>query len=185
MILKNIKKSIKNCLLLIFLGFNLTSFCQDSTNVIKPKVAKNEFWKRVQFGGGLGLNIGTGFTDISVSPSAIYHLNNYVSLGTGLQVSYISVKNRYNSFIYGASLIALVNPIDQIQLSIELEELKVNTSFESNLKLPANRFWNTGLFIGAGYRTNNVTIGARYNVLYKESDQVYNNAFMPFVRVYF
>lgn len=185
MILKTTKKNINNCLILIFLGFGLSGFCQDSTNVSKPKLAKSEFWKRVQFGGGLGLNVGNGFTDIGISPSAVYKVNEYFSVGTGLQFSYVSVNNNYNSFIYGGSLIALANPLDQIQLSLELEQLKVNTSFNSNLKLPANRFWNTGLFIGAGYRTNNITIGARYNVLYKDSDKVYSNAFMPFVRVYF
>jgi hypothetical protein len=41
------------------------------------------------------------------------------------------------------------------------------------------------LFVGAGYGSDNVIVGIRYNVLYKESDFVYNTAFMPFVRVYF
>jgi hypothetical protein len=41
-------------------------------------------WKileNVQFGGGIGLGFGSGFTDISVAPSAIYNFNEYVALG--------------------------------------------------------------------------------------------------------
>ena len=106
-------------------------------------------------------------------------------MGVGLQGSYVAVKSNYNSFIYGGSLIGLVNPIKQIQFSVELEELKVNTSFESSFQIPSRHFWNTGLFLGAGYRSNNVTIGGRYNILYNENDNVYSNAFMPFIRVYF
>jgi hypothetical protein len=53
-----------------------------------------------------------------------------------------------------------------------------------NINLKEN-FWNTGLFLGAGYRTQNVTIGARYNVLFDKDRNVYGDAFMPFVRVYF
>jgi hypothetical protein len=29
----------------------------------------------------------------------------------------------------------------------------------------SQNYWNTGLFVGAGYRSGNATIGARYNVL--------------------
>jgi hypothetical protein len=79
-------------------------------------------------------------------------------------------------------LIGLINPIEQIQLSAELEQLRVNATYSDNFK---DNFWNTALFIGAGYRTNNVTIGVRYNVLFKESNNVYNEAFMPFLRVFF
>ena len=181
MIFKSFKNISKNYLILALFAFSLSGFSQDSTNVKR----KSEFWKNVQLGGGLGLNVGGGFTDITVAPSAIYNVNEYLSLGVGLQGSYVSVKNNYNSFIYGGSLIGLVNPIKEIQLSVELEQLKVNTKFESSFQIPSRHFWNTGLFLGAGYRTNNVTIGARYDVLFNENDNVYSNAFMPFIRVYF
>jgi hypothetical protein len=181
MIFKSFKNTSKNYLILALFTFSLSGFSQDSTNVKR----KSEFWKNVQLGGGLGLNVGGGFTDITVAPSAIYNVNEYLSLGVGLQGSYVSVKNNYNSFIYGGSLIGLVNPIKEIQLSVELEQLKVNTKFESSFQIPSRHFWNTGLFLGVGYRTNNVTIGARYNVLFNENDNVYSNAFMPFIRVYF
>lgn len=140
------------------------------------------FSDRVHFGGSLGLSFGSGFTNIVVAPSVIYDVNQYFSAGAGIQGSYVNFKNNFESYIYGASLIALVNPIEQIQFSAELEQLRVNTTYDNNFK---DDFWNTALFLGAGYRTNNITVGVRYNVLFKESNNVYNEAFMPFVRVYF
>lgn len=163
------------------LGFVLlTNFIYAQT---KPEY---DFWKNVQFGGGFGLSVGSGYTDISIAPSAIYNFNDIFAAGVGLQGSYVKVKDRevtYNSYIYGGSLIGLVTPIEEVQLSVELEELRVNQEF-TDFKIK-NNFWNTALYLGAGYYTGNVTIGVRYNVLFKKNDLVYSEAFMPFVRVYF
>jgi long-subunit fatty acid transport protein len=169
-------------LILIAILFNFSGFGQQTTPDQSPK---SEFWQKVRFGGGLGLNFGNNVTSITVAPSAIYDVNQYVSLGLGVQGSYVSLRNSYKSYIYGGSLIGLINPIQQIQLSAELEQLRVNTTFDSSLSTPERRNWNTALFLGAGYVTNNITIGARYNVLYKDTDNVYGQAFSPFVRVYF
>jgi len=144
---------------------------------------RSDFWQRVQIGGGLGLNFGSGFTDLTIAPSAIYNFNRYAAAGVGLQGSYVRVKNNYESYIYGGSLIALVTPIEQIQVSAELEQLRVNTNF-TGIALDDN-FWNTALYLGVGYRTENVTIGVRYNLLYKAGSSVYSEPFMPFIRVYF
>lgn len=146
---------------------------------------RTDFWEHVQFGGGLGLSIGSGYTDISVSPSAIYNFNSIFAAGTSLQLGYVSSKNFYTSTIYGGSIIGLVNPIPEIQLSVELEEVNINTDYKNSNLYDSENFWNTSLYLGAGYRTGNVTIGARYNVLFKENKNYYNDAFMPFVRVYF
>jgi hypothetical protein len=143
---------------------------------------KNNFWKNVQFGGGLGLSIGSGYTDISVSPSAIYNINSIVAVGTSLQFGYVSAKNNYSSTIYGGSLIGLINPIPEIQFSAELEEIKVNNNYKY---YGSDSFWNTSLYLGGGYRTGNVTVGVRYNVLFDKNKSYYNDPFMPFVRVYF
>ena len=124
--------SIKSTLLTLFVGIacvNL-SFSQNSDGASD----------RVHFGGSLGLSIGSGFTDIVVAPSVIYDVNDYFSAGIGLQGSYVNWKNNFESYIYGASLIGLVNPIDEIQLSAELEQLRVNTTYEDNFK---DNFWNT------------------------------------------
>lgn len=159
------------------------SFLHAQDSLVNTK--KNIFWERVQIGGGLGLGIGSNYTNISVAPSAIYPINEYFSTGLGMQYSYVKQKGLYDSHIYGASVITLFNLIREVQLSAELEELRVNnvyTAFSYSLK---ENFWNTALFLGAGYRNQNLTIGLRYNVLYKEENNVYSQAWMPFVRVYF
>lgn len=147
----------------------------------------SHFWDKVQFGGGLGLGFGSGYTDISVMPSAIYNVNEIVAVGVGLQFGYLNSRNYYESYVYGGSLITLVNPIPEIQLSAELEQVRVNTDYDSRNGFPSysDNFWNTALYLGAGYRTGNVTIGARYDVLYDPERSLYGSGFMPFVRVYF
>jgi hypothetical protein len=153
-------------------------------NFAQEPVLKSEFWSRVQFGGGLGLAFGNNSTNILVSPSAIYNFNYKVALGAGLQYSYINQRDFYTSHLYGGSIIGLVNPIPEIQLSAELEELRVNTDF-NNPSFTNDNYWNTALFLGAGYRTNNATIGIRYNILHNDNNNIYTTAFMPFIRVYF
>ena len=187
-----LRRQILLCSGFIFFGLTTTQ-----AQVNAPK-AKSEFWKHVQFGGGLGLSFGSNYTNISVAPGAIYNVNEYFSIGLGAQYTYINQKARvlgsnqtlqYTSNLYGGSVIALFNPIRAIQLSAEIEQLRVNTerkivtnSIVENLN---DDFWNTALFLGAGYRTGSVTIGARYNLLFDKNKNVYSEPFMPFVRVYF
>lgn len=159
------------------------SFLHAQDSLVRPK--KSVFWEKVQIGGGLGLGIGSNYTNITVAPSAIYPVNEYFSAGLGVQYSYVKQKGFYDSHIYGASLITLFNPIREVQLSAELEELRVNNTYTAFSPSVKDNFWNTALFLGAGYRNQNITIGVRYNVLYKESNNVYSQAWMPFVRVYF
>jgi len=178
--ISNVFKSFFVILTVLFSGYSMAqeiSAVDDTTN----------FWDKVQFGGGLGLGIGSGYTDISVMPSAIYNVNEIVAVGVGLQFGYLSSKNYYDSFVYGGSVITLVNPIPEIQLSAELEQVRVNTDYDANNFRPSysDNFWNTALYLGAGYRTGNVTVGARYDVLLNDERSLYGSAFMPFVRVYF
>jgi hypothetical protein len=177
--LKTISKSILIALILLFPSGLLA---QEQPNVPEPP---NDFWSKVQFGGGLGVNFGSGYTDITISPSAIYNINSVVAVGTALQFGYVSAKNDYTSTLYGASLIGLINPIPEIQLSVELEEINVNTRYQFDGANDSESFWNTALYLGAGYRTGNVTIGIRYDVLFNDNQSYYSDAFMPFVRVYF
>ncbi|MCO6147877.1 hypothetical protein [Flavobacterium sp. NRK1] len=149
----------------------------------------SDFWSRVRFGGALGLGFGSGYTNIAVAPQAIYQFNNYVALGAGVQFSYVDQKNWYSSMMYGPNAIALFNPIPEVQLSAEVEQLRVNLDVDNDPygteKAYSRDFWNTGLFLGAGYSMNNVTIGIRYNVLFNDNDMVYSEAWMPFIRAYF
>ena len=87
--------------------------------------------------------------------------------------------------IVGGSLIGLFNPAEFIQFSVELEELNVSSTNHLITGTEKTNFWNTGLFLGLGYRTENVTIGAKYNVLFNPDNRVYTTGLMPFVRVYF
>ncbi|AXG73504.1 hypothetical protein DVK85_04355 [Flavobacterium arcticum] len=154
----------------------------------------NSFWGNVSFGGTAGVAFGNNYTDVTLAPGALYNINEYVGVGLGLQGTYVRYKDFYESYIYGASIIGVFNPIPEIQLSAEVEQLRVNISYDENYISTPNYtsdaekkrdFWNTALFLGAGYRQGNATIGVRYNVLFRERDMVYSDAFMPFIRVYF
>lgn len=178
--ISNVFKSLFVILTVLFSSYSMAQ-------EISAVDSTTNFWDKVQFGGGLGLGIGSGYTDISVMPSAIYNVNEIVAAGVGLQFGYLSSKNYYESFVYGGSLITLVNPIPEIQLSAELEQVRVNTDYDATQYRPSysDNFWNTALYLGAGYRTGSVTVGARYDVLFNDEKSLYGSAFMPFVRVYF
>ncbi len=150
-----------------------------------PKAKTGDFWDHVQFGGGFGLAIGNDFTDITVAPSAIYNFNDFFSLGTGLQYSRLKRKDYYSSNVIGGSVVGLFNPLEEIQLSLEVEQVHVSTSYEDLNDNIKRSFWNTGLYVGGGYRADNVTIGARFNLLFDKNKDLYGDAFMPFIRVYF
>lgn len=176
--------SIKRALTCVFIFFFAGANAQDSDN----------FWSRVRFGGGLGLAFGSGYTDVTVAPGALYEFNDYVGLGVSVQGSYINQKEFYKAWMYGGSVIGIFNPIPEIQLSAELEQLRVNHEFDEEYYedfmegsgfARQRDFWNTALFLGAGYRMENVTVGLRFNVLFDEDDMVYSDSWMPFIRVYF
>ncbi len=150
---------------------------------------RSGFWGDVQYGGGLGLGISRDYTNVLVAPSAIYQLNDYFSTGVGLMGSFVKSKNNFaesfSSKILGGSLIGLVNPLENIQLSAELEQMHVQQQITTNSIQLKDDFWNTALFLGIGFRSENLTIGLRYNVLFDEKDRIYADPYMPFVRLYF
>ena len=146
------------------------------------------FWSRVRYGGSLGVAFGSGYTDVTLAPGAIYQFNPYVAAGVGLQGTYVDQRDYFSTFMYGASGIVLLNPIPEVQFSVEVEQLRVNLDIDERpgeWEAQQKDFWNTGLFLGVGYAMDNVTLGIRYNVLFDKDDFVYSDAFMPFVRVYF
>ena len=174
---------LKKFVILSIAFFSIQSFAQNQNSTSKPS---SYLWENLEFGGTFGLNMGSDFTNIIIAPSAIYPINDYFATGIGLQGSFVSSKEEYTSAIYGGSLIEIFNPVEAIQISLELEQLRVNRSIVTdggdNIK---DNFWNTGLLLGAGYRFDKVTIGFRYNLLYKQTDFVYNTAMTPFIRIYF
>lgn len=154
-------------------------------NTTNAQQNNSSFWNQVRFGGGIGLSFGDGFFSGTLAPSAIYEFNNQVALGLGLNGTYNSQKDVYKSTILGGSIISLFNPADAIQLSAEFEELHVNRKYESFYNLPNDTYWSPALFVGAGYRSGNVTLGIRYDLLYDEDKSIYANAWAPFLRFYF
>ena len=172
----------KTFLLVVFLMTSSLFYAQDTT---LPKAKTGQFWEHVKIGGGLGASFGSDYTDLTIAPSAIYSFNDHFAFGTGLQYSNLKQKHYYSSNVYGGNLIGLYNPIEEIQFSLELEEVNVNNQYMDLGGTLKESFWNTGLFLGAGYQEGNVTIGARFNVLFDKDKNVYGDAFMPFVRAYF
>lgn len=145
----------------------------------------NDFWNHVQFGGGIGLGFGNGFFSGTLAPSAIYQFNPQFAMGLGISGTYNKRKHAYSSTILGGSIMAFYNVIPELQLSAEFEESHVTRKWEIEGLNRTDTYWYPALFFGAGFRAGNVTIGLRYDVLYKESKSIYGTAYMPFVRVYF
>jgi len=152
---------------------------------------KSEFWQHVQFGGGIGLSFGSNYFSGTISPSAVYRFDERFATGTSLIFSYSKDKYYYESYIVGASILGLFNPIPQIQLSAEFEQLYIN---QTDLNPICNgftcypndqKYWYPGLYIGAGFSTGPVTIGVRFDILYDSERSIYANPYNPFVRVYF
>lgn len=162
---------------ILFIAFSIASFSQ-------TKDESETFWENISFGGGVGLSFGDGFFSGTLAPTAIYEFNSEFALGLGLNGSYNKQKNFYKSTIFGASAISLYNPIPELQLSGEFEELNVNRTFE-NSTFEKDNYWVPALFVGIGYRTDNVTFGMRYDLLYNRNKSVYADPWMPFVRVFF
>ncbi|MFK7813524.1 MAG: alpha-ketoglutarate decarboxylase [Maribacter sp.] len=148
------------------------------------QATKSDFWKKVRFGGGIGFNFSNGGFNGSIAPSAIYEFNHIFAAGVGANVNFYKFNNQ-KFWAYGPSAIVLVNPIPQIQISGEIEQLRINSSIQTAAGTIEDDFWSPALFIGAGYRTNFATVGIRYNVLHDNETSIYLNAWVPFIRVYF
>jgi hypothetical protein len=70
----SIKNLTKTLSILFFIGLSFGVYGQEGAQ----KQQKSDFWDHVQFGGGFGLSTGSGFTDVTVAPSAIYNFNSYI-----------------------------------------------------------------------------------------------------------
>lgn len=160
-----------------FLNCSLVSFSQNQDGA-------NSFWDHTRFGGGIGLSFGDGFFSGSISPTGIYQFNSKFAAGVGLNATYNKRDNFYKSTILGGSLIGMFNPIRELQVSAEFEQLNVNRKFEDS-SFKDDNYWYPALFMGIGYGNGNVTFGIRYDLLYSKEKSIYADAYMPFVRVFF
>ncbi len=154
-----------------------------SNNLVVIDTLKKE--SKIKFGCGFGLNF-VGGTSINIAPNLTYKVSNKISFGAGLQGSYNSIKNLQNTTTFGANLLGFYNPSKTIQTILEFVELNVNSETEINSVKTSKSFWDTALFIGAGINiTKKITIGAKYNLLYKEEKSAYTSAIVPFVNIGF
>ncbi|GAB5401113.1 MAG: hypothetical protein Aureis2KO_26980 [Aureisphaera sp.] len=156
-----------------------------SVSAQESQSTRSAFWSNVRFGGGIGMSLGNGFFSGTLAPSAIYEVNDQFAVGMGLNGTYTSEKNFYRSVIVGGSILTLFNVIPEIQLSAEFEELNVSRNYEDDLNFEDENYWYPALFVGAGFRSNNITFGIRFDVLYDDERSIYADPWAPFVRVYF
>lgn len=170
--------TIKNSILTLL----LVSVCCQNLN---SQNEKSDFWKNVRYGGGFGLNINNTFFTATLAPSAVYELNEAFAFGLGLNATFNNQKSISKPTILGGSLIGLFNVVNELQLSVEFEELQVNRRYNVNLSIPNETYWIPALFLGAGYRNGKVTFGVRYDVLYDRNKSIYFEPWAPFVRLYF
>ena len=162
----------------IFSQINTTP--QNSTN-LKPK-NNQRFENQLRYGGNFGLVFSNQFSDVLLAPNVLYEFNDYVSAGIGFQFNYLRERNNFETLVYGASLIGIANPVEFIQVSAELEQLRFNVNYEGFGK---ENFWNTALFLGIGLRQENFTVGIRYNLLHLNRNGYYSEPVIPFVRISF
>ena len=138
--------------------------------------------KKFHFGGGVQFSISRGYTTLGIAPSAIYEWDEKWAGGVG--ISYLYSRNKLHDTRYhitGGSVLGLYNPIEELQLSTEFEELYV-----SHITTIEEYYWLPALYVGAAYTMGRyVAVGIRYDMLYNADKSFYNSAFTPFFRVYF
>ena len=173
------KKTKFHVVWLMFCLFSMPLLSQNNSN------GKTDFWNHVRFGGGIGLSFGNGFFSGTLAPSAIYQFNPQVALGVGLSGTYNTREDFYRSSIIGGSVISMFNPIREVQLSVEFEELNVSRKWDDRTGYKDENYWYPALFLGAGFNSGPVTVGIRYDVLYDRNKSIYADPWIPFVRVYF
>tara|TARA_R110002051_G_scaffold5108_4_gene27392 strand:+ start:17376 stop:17984 length:609 start_codon:yes stop_codon:yes gene_type:complete len=140
---------------------------------------------RLKFGCGFGLNF-LGGTNISLSPNLMYTVSDNFSLGAGLQGSYNSIKNIQKTTTVGLNLIGQYNLSNKLMSLLEFAQLKVNSKQDTPVGEVKNDFWESALFVGAGYNINQkISIGAKFNVLYDDDESVYSSPIIPFVNITF
>jgi hypothetical protein len=181
--LKKIFKAQLVGLLFIFVLPQVTKAQTSRAIQISTENTKNNpFWENVLFGGSVGLTFSNQFTDVLIAPNALYEFNDYFAAGIGLQGNYLQQRQNFETFVYGASLIGIVNPFEFVQVSVELEQLRFNINYRD---FDDENFWNTALFLGLGLRQDNFTVGIRYNLLHLNKNGYYSEPLIPFVRVTF
>lgn len=165
--------------------YSYNSFSQTNVDSSQVKNVNSivKMDKKLKLGCGFGLNF-VGGTTINISPNLTYNVSNKVAFGLGLQWNYLSLKDIQSTTTYGANTIFQYNPSQKIMNLLEFAQLRVSTKYEEDDS--KNNYWDSALFIGAGLNiTKNISIGAKYNFLYKEDESIYTSPVIPFVNISF
>ncbi|MEN3322140.1 hypothetical protein VP395_00235 [Mariniflexile soesokkakense] len=166
--------------------FSTIAFSQANNDTASEKtkdtVTGNE-QKRLKFGCGFGLSF-VGGTNISLSPNLIYKVSDVVAIGAGVQGSYTAIKGLQNTTTYGANLLTQFSLSKKITTSLEFAQLRVSTKTEVDNS--TKKYWDSALFVGVGYNiTSKISVGAKYNLLYKDGESIYTSPVIPFVNISF
>ncbi len=175
--------TLKKLILVLFLG------AMTWTATAQGPGPKSDFWSNVRYGGGLGLGFSNSSFTIAVAPSAIYEVSPMFAAGLGLSFNYSKFEptsfDRSEFTAFGGSVVSFFNPIPQMQLSAEFEQIRVNRKDTVVGEQFEDSFWSPALYFGLGVGNRNVMAGMRYNVLFDVNKSIYASAWAPFVRVYF
>lgn len=169
-----------------FLFSILIALCAHSYSIAQTSTGTREsgFFDHVRFGGSLGASFTNNGFGIFLAPKAVYDFNRFTSAGAGIAGSYTSV-DEYSAYSVTGSLIGLLRPVQNIQLSAEFEENYVSRNWELVGADRKDSYWYPALFLGLGYTAGPVTAGVRYDILYDDTRSIYGSALMPFISVYF
>lgn len=163
--------------------YNLNAFSQTTDLAVKDSIIqKTSKWK---FGMGFGLNF-VGGTNISLAPNLNHVVSDKITFGVGLQYNYSAIKNLQNTSTFGGTIGTFYSPIKKLTTLLEFAELNVTTKTETPEGETKDNYWDTALFVGAGFNiTNKISVGAKYNMLYDEDESVYTSPIIPFVNISF
>ena len=166
--------------------FSHNAFSQTDTDSIPKKKVDTiavKMEKKLKFGCGFGLNF-VGGTNIGISPNLTYNVSNKVAFGLGIQWNYLSLKDIQSTTTYGANTSFQYRPSQKIMTLLEFAQLRVST--KSEIDDTKTNYWDSALFAGAGFNvTKKITVGAKYNFLYKENESIYSSPVIPFVNISF
>lgn len=139
--------------------------------------------KRLQFGCGFILNF-VGGTNIGLSPNLTYNVSDKVAFGLGMQWNYLALKDIQKTTTYGANTFFEYRPTQKIMTLLEFVQLRASTT--SEIDDSKVKYWDSALFVGAGFNvTNKISVGAKFNLLYNEDESVYSSPVIPFVNISF
>lgn len=162
----------------------LATFLADQSIFAQSSLPEESFWSNVRFGGSVGASFSNGNFSGYLAPKAVYDFNRYTSAGVGIAGSYTDASS-FSAYSLTGSVIGLLRPMQNIQLSAEFEENYVARHFNVEGASIDDTYYYPALFLGLGYTTGPVTAGVRYDVLYDDEKSIYANAFMPFISFYF